>query len=191
MDPRRLLPYLLGLAMCAVLVTGVVVLIEHRSPDTVQQGAPASAADTDTDAGSVLADWDARRARAWAEGDVAALRALYTAGSPTGRADAQMLGAYAERELRVEGLTTQVLALEVLDESADQLRVRVTDRVVGGVVAGADEPAVLPRDRPSTRTLTLQRVAGEWLMASVRDQAAHDQPRPAASTSRTSTSRKS
>ena len=97
-----------------------------------------------------------------------------------------MLGAYVERELRVEGLATQVLALEVLAESADELTVRVTDRVVGGVVAGAAAPASLPRDRPSTRTLTLRRVDGAWLMASVRDQA-----RPAASTSRTSTSWKS
>lgn len=117
---------------------------------------------------------------------MAALRDLYVADSPTGRADARMLAAYAERGLRVDGLTTQVLALDMLDEAADALTVRVTDRVVGGVVTGDAGRTPLPRDRPSTRTLTLRRVDGVWLMATVRDQAS-----AANSTSRTSTSWKS
>jgi hypothetical protein len=195
-DPRRLLPFLLGLTACVVLATTVLVIVSQRSaPSASRSPASSSIAETDADTDAdahvtgprrVLADWDARRAAAWSEGDVAALRKLYVAGSPTGRADARMLAAYVDRGLHVDGLATQVLALVVLDESADEVTVRVTDRVVGGVVTGEAGGTPLPRDRASTRTLTLRRLDGTWLMATVRDQAS-----AAASTSRTSTSWKS
>ncbi|UUZ58722.1 hypothetical protein [Nocardioides sp. B-3] len=117
---------------------------------------------------------------------MAALRDLYVAGSSTGRADARMLSAYVERGLRVEGLATQVLALEVIVEGADALTVRVTDRFVGGVVVGGPDSKPLPRDRPTTRTPVLQRVDGVWLVETASDQAS-----AADNTSRTSTSSKS
>ena len=182
MDPRRLLPYLLGVTVCAVLATAGLVLVSQRSspPVATVTEAPATAPR------DVLAAWDARRSAAWADGDVAALRDLYVAGSPSGRADARMLAAYVDRGLHVEGVATQVLALEVLDEAADAITVRVTDRIVGGVVTGDAGSTPLPRDRPSTRTLALRRVDGVWLMATVRDQDS-----AADSTSRTSTSWKS
>ena len=117
----------------------------------------------------MLADWDARRARAWAAGDVAALRGLYVQGSRSGRADARMLASYVDRGLTVEGLRTQVLALEVLEASADRLEVRVTDRVAGAATAVDGDTAIpLPDDRPSTRRVVLRRVAGEWLVDEVR-----------------------
>jgi len=183
-DPRRLLPFFLGLTVCVVLATTGLVFVSQRSAPPASPP-PSSSADAPGPRG-VLADWDARRSAAWAEGDVAALRELYVAGSQTGRADARMLAAYVDRGLHVVGLATQVLALEVLDESADQLTVRVTDRIVGGVVTGETGGTPLPRDRASTRTLALRRVDGVWLMATVRDQAS-----AADSTSRTSTSWKS
>ncbi len=196
MDPRRLLPFLLGLTACVVLATTVLVIVSQRSaPSASRSPASSSIAETDADTDAdahvtgprrVLADWDSRRSAAWADGDVTALRELYVDGSQTGRADARMLGAYADRGLRVAGLATQVLALEVLDESADELTVRVTDRVVGGVVTGETGGTPLPRDRASTRSLALRRVDGVWLVATVRDQAS-----AADSTSRTSTSWKS
>lgn len=185
MDPRRLLPYFLGVTVCAVLATAVFLLVSQRSP-TADGGRPAAASSPVSGPREVLADWDARRSAAWADGDVAALRDLYVADSPTGRADARMLSAYVDRGLRVEGLATQVLALEVIDESADGLTVRVTDRVVGGVVLGEAVSKPLPRDRPTTRTLALQRVDGAWLVVTARDQAS-----AADSTSRTSSSSKS
>ena len=185
MDPRRLLPFFLGLTACAVLATTGLVLVSQRS--TPPAVSPAtSRAEPASGPRDVLAGWDARRSDAWADGDVAALRELYVTASRTGRADARMLAAYADRGLRVVGLATQVLALEVLDETADELTVRVTDRVVGGVVTGDAGSTPLPRDRPTTRTLALRRVDGVWLMANVRDQAS-----AADSTSRTSTSWKS
>jgi len=184
-DPRRLLPFILGLTVCVVLATSGLVLLSQRSAPPASP--PPSSADAPaTGPRGVLADWDARRSAAWAEGDVAALRELYVAGSHTGRRDARMLAAYVDRGLHVVGLATQVLALDVLDESADELTVRVTDRIVGGVVTGDAGGTPLPRDRASTRTLTLRRVDGVWLMATVRDQAS-----AADSTSRTSTSWKS
>lgn len=188
MDPRRLLPFLLGLTFCAVLGTTGLVLASQRStsPSSPPSSPPSPGGAPATGPRGVLADWDSRRSAAWADGDVTALRKLYVAGSRTGRADARMLAAYADRGLRVVGLATQVLALEVLDESADELAVRVTDRVVGGVVTGETGGTPLPRDRASTRTLALRRVDGVWLMATVRDQAS-----AADSTSRTSTSWKS
>jgi hypothetical protein len=187
-DPRRLLPFLLGLTVCVVLATTGLVIVSQRSAPSAAPPPPSSAdaAAQPTGPRGVLADWDARRSAAWAEGDVAALRGLYVTDSRTGRADARMLAAYVDRGLRVAGLATQVLALEVLDESADELTVRVTDRIVGGVVTGDGGDTPLPRDRASTRTLTLRRIDGTWLMATVRDQA-----NAVASTSRTSTSWKS
>lgn len=185
MDPRRLLPFLLGLTACAVLATAGLVLVTVRSTPP-ESASPPSEKPPTSGPREVLAEWDRQRSDAWAQGDTAALRDLYVADSRTGRADARMLAAYVDRGLRVEGLATQVLALDVLDEGSDELVVRVTDRVVGGVVTGQDTTAPLPRDRPSTRTLTLRLVGGGWLMDTVRDHA-----RAAKRTSRTSTSWKS
>ena len=118
---------------------------------------------------SVLADWDARRARAWAAGDVSALRDLYVDGSLSGRADVRMLASYVDRGLTVEGMRTQVLALEVLDESPVSLEVRVTDRVGGAQAVDGETVIPLPDDRPSTRTVVLRLVEGEWLVDEVRE----------------------
>jgi hypothetical protein len=117
----------------------------------------------------VLRRWDARRAEAWATGDVRGLRALYAPGAPVGRVDARMLASYVDRGLTVRGLRTQVLALRVLATAQDRLRLRVTDRVVGGeAVDGAGRVAALPVDRASERVVVLRRVAGEWRVARVR-----------------------
>jgi hypothetical protein len=181
MDPRRLLPYLVALTACAVLATAVLVGVSQHPPTTAVPVSTAPPTPRDT-----LADWDARRADAWATGDVSALRDLYVPGSRTGRADVRMLSAYVDRGLRVEGLTTQVLGWEVIAQSRDTLTLMVTDRVVGGVVAGAGTRVPLPRDRATTRTVSLRRAEDGWRVREVRDQ-----PRAADSTSRTSTSWKS
>ncbi len=121
------------------------------------------------DAVATLAGWDTRRARAWAEGDVEALRGLYVAGSRTGRRDADMLSAYADRGLRVRGLRTQVLRAQVLRHDAHTVVVSVTDRMRGAEAVGDDGRIPLPTDRASTREVTLRLVAGEWLVDEVRD----------------------
>jgi hypothetical protein len=117
---------------------------------------------------SVLADWDSRRAEAWAAGDVEGLRSLYVDGSRTGRADVRMLSSYVDRGLTVRGLRTQVLTLEVLDASAERVEVRVTDRVSGAEAVDDRAAIPLPADRPSTRRVELRLVGGEWLVDEVR-----------------------
>ena len=103
-------------------------------------------------------------------GGSAALRRLYVEGSQSGRADAALLTAYAERGLRVDGLTVQRADVRVVAASGDRLVLVVTDRVVGGAAVGARGRVALPRDDWSTRTVVLVHEAGRWRVAEVRDQ---------------------
>lgn len=186
MDPRRLLPVLTALA-CACVVATLVVGLARPSDRVRPKLAPAPvAAAVPPGPARILADWDERRAAAWAEGDAEALAGLYAGGSRTGKADVRLLRHYRERGLTVEGLTTQVLALEVVRRSPVRLVLVVTDRVIGGQVVGGASAVVLPADRASTRRVVLVREGEAWLVADARDQAS-----AAASTSRTSSSSKS
>lgn len=192
MDPRRLLPALTAVACACVVATLVVTLSrEGESPGREARPAPAPAAALVAPGPSrILAAWDERRAAAWAAGDTDALRALYAAGSRAGAIDVRLLEDYLRRGLTVEGLRTQVLALDAVEQSSRRLVLRVTDRVVGGRAVGGAAPVALPVARASTRRIVLVRrgrgAEAEWLVAEARDQA-----RPAASTSRTSSSSKS
>lgn len=116
----------------------------------------------------LLRDWDDRRSRAWAEGDVEALADLYTPGSRSGRGDRAMLTAYAARGLRVTGLQMQVLDASLLSWTPGRITLEVTDRATGAHAVGHTVRIPLPRDRPSTRVIWLRRVAGAWLVAEVR-----------------------
>ena len=121
-------------------------------------------------ASDVLRGWDLARSRAFAAGDVAALRRLYVSGSGAGRSDLRILRGYLRRGLRVEGMRVQVLALEVLHEDRGRLRLRVTDRLTGAVAVSRSTRAVLPEDRASTRVVELRKVAaGPWRVALVRE----------------------
>lgn len=190
MDPRRLLPALTAVACALVVVT---LVVGHGRPDGTARtdvrraGAPTAASGHPAPRpAAVLAGWDQRRAAAWARGDAAALAELYAPGSRSGAADVRLLRAYAGRGLRVEGLTTQVLALRVVERSPRRLVLVVTDRVVGGSAVGGAAPVALPADRASTRRVLLVRQRGRWVVAEARDQDS-----AAASTSRTSSSSKS
>lgn len=141
-----------------------------RSGDSRAQSGTATAAPAlgpVARAASVLRAWDGRRARAWAEGDISALRELYV--DRAGVADVRLLRRYADRGLRVEGLTTQLLAVEVLGQGPGRWRLRVTDRVAAGVAVGARGRLRLPRDQADTRLIVLVRGAdGTWRVAEVR-----------------------
>ena len=116
---------------------------------------------------AALRTWDAGRARAWASGDVEALRSLYTPESVAGERDAAMLLRWSERGLRVEGMQTQVLAARVAERSPDRVVLVVTDRLARAVATGRGRRVVLPGDSASTRRVTLRLVGGVWRVASV------------------------
>lgn len=118
-------------------------------------------------AAAVLRSWDARRSRAWAEGDVTGLRELYVEGA--GARDVRLLNRYTDRGLRVEGLTTQLLAVEVVSRAPGRWHLRVTDRVAGGVVVAGRDRYRLPGDRAATRSIRLVRDrGGPWRVRDVR-----------------------
>lgn len=191
MDPRRLLPVLTALACACVVATLVVTMARPGEPTTgttlPAETPPSEARPSGTrSASEVLTGWDARRSAAWAAGDVGALAGLYSEGSRTGAADVRLLGHYRDRGLTVEGLTTQLLAVSVVQRGPRRLVLDVTDRVVSGRAVGGARPVVLPTDRASARRVVLVRPGRTWLVAEARDQAS-----AAASTSRTSSSSKS
>ena len=109
----------------------------------------------------VLRAWDARRSRAYAHADGAALADLYVAGSRTGAADRAVLRGYRERGLRVTGMRTQVLAARVLRESGRRLVLLVTDVLVDAV-AGR-RPAT-----PAGRCRTTGRPPAAWCWCATR-----------------------
>jgi hypothetical protein len=132
-------------------------------------GPPVVALRPEVHAAAVLSEWDQRRAEAWAAGSPARLRGLYAPGSSTARADLRMLRAWRSRGLAVAGLTTQLLAVEVLSGSADRLRLRVTDRVVRATATGRGVRLPLPRDQPSAYLVVMVRRHGDWLVAETRN----------------------
>lgn len=118
----------------------------------------------------LLRDWDRGRSAAYARGSAPQLRALYVPGAAVGAADLRVLHGWTRRGLRVSGMRTQVLALSVLGASPERVSLRVTDRLTGAVARGRGGRVLLPRDRASTRELTLVRGGDRrWRMAAVRE----------------------
>lgn len=116
----------------------------------------------------VLRRWDRQRALAYAHGDVDALAALYVPESQAGATDVALLRSYTRRGLRVDGLTMQFLAVDVVSRKWGRLRLRVSDRVHGGVAVGASTRVPLPRDEVSMRLVTLRREASSvWKVSTV------------------------
>ncbi len=116
---------------------------------------------------AVLRGWDVRRARAWAASDPGALRRLYVPGSAAGRADLRLLAAYRARQTVVRRLVTQVFDVRVLRRDSRWLRLRVVDRVAGGVVVRAGTEAPLASSRPTVRVVDLRRGGAVWRVAEV------------------------
>lgn len=165
-----------GVVGPAVLAAGR----EHPDTSSGSGGAPAatrglgarSPLRPEVGAAAVVRAWDAARAAAWSAGDATALRRLYAPGSAAGRADVVMLRAWRARGLRLRGLTTQLLAVEVVRRLRDGWVLRVTDRVVGGTVerdtlVGGTRRERLHPGAPATRQVLLVRSRGRWQVASV------------------------
>jgi hypothetical protein len=135
---------------------------EEREP-----ARPLPAAVAEAPARVVLRSWDRRRAAAYAAGSPLRLRALYAGRA--GDSDVRLLEGYRSRGWRVAAMRMQVLALAVTAHGQDRWRVRVTDRLAGAVAVRGSRRVLLPRDRASTRTVTLVRgVDGVWRVAAVR-----------------------
>src|SRR4051794_25476504 len=117
----------------------------------------------------VLRDWDRRRAAAYATSSFTALRAAYVRGSTAGASDVAVLEEYRARGWRVVGLRTQLLAVAVLEHTRDRWRLRVTDRLAAASAVRREHRVPLPRDRASTRLVTLTRPpGGAWQVAAVQ-----------------------
>lgn len=130
--------------------------------------APAEAAPVaSATAVDVLRGWDLSRAHAYADGDTAALRSLYVAGSVAGTTDVRLLRSYAGRGLRVKEMKMQILAVDVLAHSQGRWRLRVTDRLHAAVAVGDGARIALPRDEASTRVVAMVLRVGIWKVASV------------------------
>ena len=165
------IPRLVSLAVvCAAAIGAVVVALDEPSSSARQQVPPVVVATQTADqdvrrALLVLRHWDDRRARAFTSGSRAALTALYTRGSRTGAADLALLEGYRRRGLNVVGVSTQVLAAEVLPRSAGRIEMIVTDVLRDAVaVDGRGARWELPRDHATTRRVVLVRRGGRWLV---------------------------
>lgn len=197
---RTVVPRLAIAVFVVVLVASVVVTVravldtrEGNGPrsaaaDAAAPGGASLVADrAATRASELVRDWDRRRAQVWAGGEPSRVRELYVPGAAAARRERAMVAAYQRRGLRVEGLRTQVLAVEVLDREPGRWRLRVTDRLAAGTVVAADgSRSALPRDAASVRRVTLRRYGGGWRVAEVTGQS----DSPAASTAATSGSEK-
>ena len=161
MGPRMVLVVAAALG----LVSGVAVValaLRESEPGPAAVGARS----VEPYAVRVLRAWDARRSRAYAHADGAALADLYVAGSRTGAADRAVLRGYRARGLRVMGMRTQVLAARVLRTSERRLVVLVTDVLVDAVAGDTGRRRwALPHDRASTRRVVLVRDRGTWRVA--------------------------
>ena len=164
----------LGLLLCwalGVAAAGLAVALsgpQSSGPPVAATPVPVVVPASSTVAAiEVLRAWDERRSRAWSRGDVRALRRLYTPRSRSGRHDRAALASYVDRGLRVTGLRTQLLAVEVERRTGRLLVLRVTDRMTRAVARGQGRSVVLPRDEPTSWRLVLRRVAGAWQVAGV------------------------
>lgn len=166
-------PRLLAPILVVGLMVGVfVVLVWPTGPHPGTQRTPSPVAVTTTraeaEAAGVLRAWDRHRADAWASGDAASLAALYVPGASAGDADVAMLGDWMARGLAVDGLTTQLLAVRVLDRGPRRWVLLVRDRVTGAVARGAGATQRLRAGTVTERRVVLRRLGGDWRVASVR-----------------------
>ena len=157
-----------ALTVVAVVVSLTMVrLVDDPTAPRADDRVEHVAAAPGQGAVAVLRGWDARRAAAYARGDVAAVRRLYADGSGAGERDARLLRSYVDRGLVVERLRQQLLAVELLDQAPNRLTVRVRDRLAAATVLSAGRRVELPRDSASTNVVVLVRQHDEWRVWSV------------------------
>lgn len=113
----------------------------------------------------VLEGLDVQRQVAFAQGNPAALAAVYAHGSSAGAADLRVLEGYRERGVRVVGARLERRSCEALGER----RVRTVERLGPAVAVLSDGTRrPLPRDHWDDRDVRLVVEEGRWRIAAVR-----------------------
>jgi hypothetical protein len=172
---RRRVAVVAGVAVLSAAVAVAVVGAASSSPSSANVAGPATPTATrvaDADADSrwrpVLERLDAARSTAWRHGDPAALRRVYRVGSAALRADQRSLSAYLARGLRPAGVRLNLKAINVTRRDRGTVVLDVVDRLGPMSVVGVrDRPTRLPRDRPTSHTITLRRGPNGWRIAAV------------------------
>jgi hypothetical protein len=118
--------------------------------------------------GRVLGRLDRVRGRAFASGEVAALGAVYQAGSAVLHRDRAVLRGYVARGLTVHGVGFDLLDVRIRRAAPGVVVLRVVDRLrLATARSGGGARLPLPRDGPTVHRLTLIREGGGWRIAAV------------------------
>ncbi len=116
----------------------------------------------------LLGGLDVVRADAFTSGDAARLRDVYV-DARAAHADTMALRAYRERGLRLDGMLLVRESCRVVERSSDRIVLDVVDRLGPTSARTVDgDRRALPRDRPTRRTVVLERARDAWRVAGVR-----------------------
>jgi hypothetical protein len=115
----------------------------------------------------LLGGLDAVRARAFVAGDEDRLRDVYL-DERAARADIDVLRSYRDRGLRLEGMLLVRESCRLTARSRQRVTLEVVDRLgPTSVRTEGGRHLDLPRDRPTRRTVVLERVGDVWRVAAV------------------------
>jgi hypothetical protein len=118
----------------------------------------------------LLGGLDSVRTEAFVTGDVNRLHDVYV-DERSARADAEVLRSYRDRGLRLDGMVLVRESCRVTTRSRHRVALDVVDHLGPTRVHAADgRRRDLPRDRPTRRTVVLQRVGDVWRVAGVQGQ---------------------
>lgn len=107
----------------------------------------------------------ATRAEAFAAGDLDMLGQIYTPGSAQLRADADTIGALVSQNRTVQGFAPKLLSVEAVQEAGEWATVVVRDEIAPFTILDeSGTPMPVAGRAAAVSTLTLQRVAGVWLI---------------------------
>jgi hypothetical protein len=145
--------------------------VNAETPSRATNAQPRAARTDPVDSrwGRVLRILDRRRARAFEQGEPRLLDGVYLDGSPARAVDAETIEAYAGRGLRITGLRMRILSLIGSTHGPGDVRLIVLDRIDRAVAVDSQQRRVqLPRDRPTSHRLVVERTPQGWRIASIR-----------------------